>query len=129
MHALPRHVRFHGPEIRVFELEARSAEVDIAVATGDNFGILANLVVHPATPGLLIAIHVDIETFAYRELGLRCNSGTHRSVGMCHLLMLLAYPNAVCKLYSPRALAEARQHWREVEDPAGIGGQGAGIAD
>ena len=131
LHALPQDVPFDGPEIPVFDLEARSAEVDIAFVTGVNFEILANLVVHPATPDHLIAIHVDIETFEPRELGLRCHAGTHRSVGMCHLLMLLAYPNAVCKLYSTRALAEARRHWREVEDNelVEIGGHGAGNAE
>ena len=55
-----------------------------------------------------------IETYRLSVIGFRCRSGTHRSVVVINLLMMCAYPEAVCRPLTPRVQEAAAHRWRIV---------------
>ena len=55
-----------------------------------------------------------IETYRLSVIGFRCHSATHRSVVVINLLMMCAYPEAVCRPTTRRVQEAAAHRWTEV---------------
>ena len=96
-----------------FHLDARcvNAEYEMTRVTGLDYSVLSTLVGQAAVPALLLDVVLDVERLQLTTVRFRCQGGTHRSVGMCYLLLLLIYRSGTFVPSTDRALAAAERFW------------------
>ena len=88
---------------------------DIKDVTGLDYCVIAQLVERKEFPKKIRNILTAVETFGLERIYLKCNGGTHRSVGAAYFLMLTAYPQAQFTPHTFRVLA-ADQRRLEASD-------------
>ena len=81
----------------------------MATVTGFDHVVISHLLLQHELHGLLREAIVLIESNHLSALGFRCMGGTHRSVCMAYLLLLLVYPEASIHVYSHKVAAAAEQ--------------------
>ena len=82
--------------------DARSSNYNMSDVTGLDFQVLQCLIGQSTIAQLVHDAVLRIETFDLRRVSFTCHGGTHRSVGVCYLVNLLAYPDATVHPHTRR---------------------------
>ena len=112
IHAIPQHYAFSGVCIGCFDLDAKSRSYELRGVTGFDPRIMNCLIRQPKLFAILRDAIAAIEGNRLTTIGFRCHGGTHRSVAVAYLLLLLVYPKGALHVYSWRTVTDARQ-WLE----------------
>ena len=91
-------------------LDARRCGRALAEVTGFDLDIVRYLLLQHELYAIMREAIILIEGTELAVLGLRCHGGTHRSVAVAYLLLLLAYPMGSVHCYTQRATAGATQY-------------------
>ena len=70
--------------------------------TGMDFRVLQCLIGQSNVAKFIQDVVLKIEAFELARVTFTCDGGTHRSVGVCNLLILLVYPNATFRPHTKR---------------------------
>ena len=108
----PAKIHFSGTVLDCHTIDARGA-YDMDRVTGVDHKVIRNVCRSDHITSLLRDAVELIETYRLTVLGLRCHGGTHRSVSVAHLLMMLAYPKSVCRPLIRRVEEAAERRWCE----------------
>ena len=112
VHALAAGTPFDGAAVSCVALNARSVNYDMREVTGLDYSVLRTILMQVVAPRVLRDTVEKVEAFNLPKVGLRCRGGTHRSVAMCHLLLLLVYPLAVFYPSTRHVQRAATRFWQ-----------------
>ena len=112
IHALPEVVDFvpyANLGIRVHALDARDTDAyNLSTITGIHWRIIATLLKQETAANILIDTVLQVESFNLSSLAYICQGGTHRSVAMSYLLMILVYRQAYFQPHTARVNSAIR---------------------
>ena len=89
--------------------DARSNDYHMSDVTGMDFRVLQCLIGQSNVAKFIQDVVLKIEAFELARVTFTCDGGTHRSVGVCNLLILLVYPNATFRPHTERTDETARR--------------------
>ena len=109
IHAIPQDHPFSGFCIGCFDLNAKSRSYQLSSITGFDRRAIDCVIRQPRLFTILRDAMAAIEGNRLTTIGFRCHGGTHRSVAVAYLLLLLVYPKGALHVHSWRTVTDASQ--------------------
>ena len=109
---LSRETNFAGTVVDCLGIDARGGRYSMSEVTGVDHEVIKSVLKSGQITAILREAVELIETYGIESLGFRCIGGTHRSVAVIHILLMIAYRNAVCRPLNERVRRAAEHFWR-----------------